>query len=247
MIIIPAIDLIEGRPVRLLKGDFNNVTKYHPNPVEVAKLIEDAGAKWLHVVDLDAARGTSENRVAIEKIRKSVNVKIEVGGGVKTIQDAKKLQEIGVDKVIIGSAIVADPELPEKWNNKVNVALIAGIDADNGKVKVSGWQKSSLLTDIQLANKLSHQPIGGIIYTNINRDGTLNGPDLHRSILVAQSASKPVVLSGGVGSEGDVDLVASVQNNSIVGLIIGKAWYEGKVTLKTLFKKYNQNEPTEWL
>ena len=246
MTIIPAIDLLEGHPVRLFRGDFKKVTKYQPNAVEIATEFEQAGAQWLHIVDLDAARGTGNNRLIIKDIRNAVKLKIEVGGGVRTLNDAQKLIETGVDHVIVGSAIVTDPELPEKWNKELQGPVIAGIDADKGIVKVSGWQKTSSLTDLQLSAKLSQQPIHGIIYTSISRDGTLSGPDLHRSINVAKASGKPVILSGGIGSTEDVDSIASFQDSGIAGLIIGKAWYEGKVRLKPLFEKYNQDKNARW-
>jgi phosphoribosylformimino-5-aminoimidazole carboxamide ribotide isomerase len=247
VLILPAIDLLDGRPVRLTRGDFAAATDYARDAVATAAELEALGAAWLHVVDLDAARGGSDNRALIGAIRAAVGLRLQVGGGVRTPADARRLVEMGVDRVVVGSALARDPDLPARWAGQVGDRLVAGIDADRGVVKTHGWQQRGGLADTELAARMSTQPVRGIVYTSIARDGTLAGPDIGRTRAVAGAAGRPVILSGGIGSEAHVAAVAAHAGAGVIGVIIGKAWYEGHVDLAALLEQYPQAaEQARW-
>lgn len=242
MLILPAIDLLDGRPHRLTRGDFGAATDYARDAVATAVELEALGAAWLHVVDLDAARGSGDNRALIGAIRAAVGMRLQVGGGVRTPDEARRLVEMGVDRVVVGSALAHDPELPARWAEQVGDRLVAGIDAYDGVVRTHGWQQRGGLADTELAERMSAQPVRGIVYTNIARDGTLGGPDIARTGAVARAAGRPVILSGGIGSEAHVAAVAAQAAAGVIGVIIGKAWYEGRVDLAALLERYPQAE-----
>ena len=242
MLILPAIDLLDGRPVRLTRGDFGAATDYARDAVASAVELEAMGAVWLHVVDLDAARGGGDNRALIGAIRAAVGLRLQVGGGVRTLADARLLVEMGVDRVVVGSALARDPELPSRWAEQVGDRLVAGIDAYDGVVKTHGWQQRGGLADTELAARMNIQPVRGIVYTSIARDGTLAGPDIERTGAMARAAGRPVILSGGIGSEAHVRAVEERAAAGVIGVIIGKAWIEGRVDLGNLLKRYPQAE-----
>ena len=247
MLILPAIDLLDGRPVRLTRGDFAARTDYARDATATARELEQAGARWLHVVDLDAARGSGDNRTAIAAIRAAVGLRVQVGGGVRTLDDARALLAIGVDRVVVGSALARDPELPARWAEQVGDRLVAGIDAYHGLVKTHGWQAGGGMTDTALATRMRKQPVCAIVYTNIARDGTLAGPDVERTAAVARAAGRPVILSGGIGAPEHVDAVAAAHDAGaagIAGVIIGKAWYEGRIDMHDLLARYPQDTTT---
>ncbi len=245
MLILPAIDLLDGRPVRLTRGNFAAATDYSRDAAGTARELEQAGARWLHVVDLDAARGSGDNRSLIAAIRAAVRLRLQVGGGVRTLDDARALLAIGVDRIVVGSALARDPELPAHWAGQVGNRLVAGIDADEGLVKTHGWQSGDGMTDTELAARMGEQPVSAIVYTSIARDGTLAGPDIARTVAVARASGRPVILSGGIGAPEHVDAVATVRERGvegIIGVIIGKAWYEGRVDMRDLLERYPQND-----
>ena len=245
MLILPAIDLLDGRPVRLTRGDFAARTDYARNAAGTARELERAGARWLHVVDLDAARGSGDNRTVIAAIRAAVGLRLQVGGGVRTLAAARDLLAIGVDRVVVGSALARDPELPARWAARVGDRLVAGIDADEGMVKTHGWQSGGSVADTELAARMREQPVRAIVYTSIARDGTLTGPDITRTAAVARAAGRPVILSGGIGGPEDVDAVAAAHAagaEGIAGVIIGKAWYEGRIDMTALLQRYPQDD-----
>ena len=241
MLILPAIDLLDGRPVRLTRGDFDAVTDYARDAAATAVELERKGARWLHLVDLDAARGSGDNRAPIAAIRAAVGVRLQVGGGVRTLDDARRLLDLGVDRVVVGSALAHDPELPERWAAQVGDRLVAGIDADEGVVKTHGWLAGGGVADTELAARMKQQPVCAIVYTSIARDGTLAGPDFARTVAVARSARKPVILSGGIGAAHDVDTAAALRADGVAGVIIGKAWIEGRIDLGELLLRYPQD------
>ena len=241
MLILPAIDLLDGRPVRLTRGDFDAVTDYARDAAGTAVELERKGVRWLHVVDLDAARGSGDNRAQIAAIRGAVGVRMQVGGGVRTLDDARRLLDLGVDRVVVGSALARDPRLPERWAAQLGDRLVAGIDADEGVVKTDGWLAGGGVADIELAARMKEQPVCAIVYTSIARDGTLSGPDYERTVAVARSAAKPVILSGGIGAAHDLDAVAALGAEGVVGAIVGKAWIEGRVDLGELLRRYPQD------
>ncbi len=248
MIIIPAIDLLDGKCVRLLKGDYNSVSSYENDPAVMAEQFQNMGVKRLHLVDLDAARGQGKNnRLQIRAIRKVFNGLIEVGGGVRTEEDIRELLDAGVDRLIVGTVLAKDPDLVESWIRKFGPVFIAGIDALDGEVKVSGWEKGTALGDEDLAVKCRQIGIKNIIYTNIAKDGTLEGPDLERTSRIAEVSGLAVTLSGGISSQDDVDRVCRDGNAGIKGIITGKAVYEGRIDIGSAVESYQKvNEEIDW-
>jgi phosphoribosylformimino-5-aminoimidazole carboxamide ribotide isomerase len=243
LIIIPSIDILNSECVRLYKGRYADVTVYSQDPVEIAQSYEKAGAKRIHVVDLDGARGKGKhNRDIIAKIRKTVSCTIEVGGGIRTEQDIEELMEIGVDNLILGTVFARDPEKVAEWIQKYDSYFIAGIDALNGEVKITGWEDDSGIKDTDLAKKAKDIGCKEIIYTNISNDGTLTGPDIDRTQLIAEESGMPVVLSGGISKREDVAEVVRRNCSLITGIIIGKAIYEEKVSVKDLIDSFQESQ-----
>ncbi len=245
MLIIPAIDIIDGKCVRLYKGDYSKVTNYSESPADVAVQLEEAGAKRIHIVDLDAAKGEGvNNRKTISEIRKKTSAVLELGGGIRADDDIKEILDIGIDRLILGTVFARKPEIGAEWIAKYGKNFIAGIDALNGDVKVSGWEKGSGVKDTELAAKAGEAGFCSIIYTNISRDGTLSGPDAQRTALIADASSLPVIVSGGISCEADFKNI--VENSSyegkIAGIITGKAFYENKFSLEDVVKKYQKDD-----
>jgi phosphoribosylformimino-5-aminoimidazole carboxamide ribotide isomerase len=239
MIIIPAIDLIDGKCVRLYKGDYSTSKVYNEDPVETAKAFEAAGAARIHIVDLDAARGDGNNRDVIKKIRSSVSAVVETGGGIRTTDDVEELVDCGIERMIAGTVLAKTPDKVAGWIARFGAKFIAGIDALNGEVKVSGWEKGSGLSDTELAKVSAEMGIISIVYTNIAKDGTLSGPDLENTLRIARESGIPVILSGGISSADDVGAVCSEASGSgIAGIITGKALYEGKMEIKSVIAEY---------
>ncbi len=232
MTAIPAIDLIDGRCVRLTEGDFDTVKVYGEDPVEVARSFAASGAERLHVVDLDAARGTGGNRESIKAIRKAFPGVLDVGGGIRSIEEARSLKSLGVDFLIIGTALVKKPDDVAAWADELGSVFVAGIDARDGEVKVSGWEDGSTIPAADLAVQARSLGMVEIIYTDISRDGTLSGPNIPETAAVAASSGLPVIISGGVGSMADLEKLAAEHPKGISGVIFGKALYEGRVNLK---------------
>jgi phosphoribosylformimino-5-aminoimidazole carboxamide ribotide isomerase len=245
MYLVPAIDLLGGACVRLTRGDYQRVERYSEDPVEVARRFEAAGARWLHVVDLDAARAPSDrhaplhgksNRPAIRRIARSVSCHLEVGGGIRSQKDVEELIKTGAKRLIIGTTFVRDPGKVSRWCGLFPGVLWAGIDADRGEVKVSGWERVAGLRDLELAAAAAELGLGGIVYTSIGRDGTLEGPDIERTNRIAEISGMSVILSGGIGNTEHVRRVVEQRHPGVEGLIIGKAIYRGLVDLEECFR-----------
>jgi len=232
MIVIPAIDLIDGRCVRLTEGAFDTVQAYSDNPATVAREMANAGAQRLHVVDLDAARGLENNLSAIRGIRQAFPGVIEVGGGIRTLKDAQRVLDIGVDYLIVGTAVAKTPKLVANWARALGPVLIAGIDARDGVVKTSGWKSESSLRAVELAAEVKQLGVIEIIHTDISRDGTLKGPNTAEAVAIAQVSGLPVIISGGIGSMEHLETLAASAPIGICGVIFGKALYEGRVNLE---------------
>ncbi|MDA3941341.1 MAG: 1-(5-phosphoribosyl)-5-[(5-phosphoribosylamino)methylideneamino]imidazole-4-carboxamide isomerase [Spirochaetia bacterium] len=242
MIIIPAIDLLDGSCVRLFKGNYNKSTTYASDPVEMAKKLVSSGCERLHIVDLDAARDRGKNnREIIRKIRNKIDVVIETGGGIRTDADVKDLLDIGIDRLILGTVFAKNPEIADRWTSKYGNHFIAGIDALKGEVKISGWEEGSSLRDTDLAKQAADNGIISIIYTNIDKDGTLEGPDIENSIRIAEVSKLPVIVSGGISSENDFKLIADLNHPGIGGVITGKAVYENRIDLQKAIGKYQKS------
>ncbi len=248
MIIIPAIDLIDGKCVRLTKGDYGTSRIYNDDPLETAKMFEASGAKRIHIVDLDAARGDGNNRSVIKKIRANVSCIIETGGGIRTTDDVRELVDCGITRMIAGTVLVKKPDLVAGWIAEFGRYFIAGIDSLDGEVKVSGWEKGSGLKDADLAKACSEMGIISIVFTNIARDGMLSGPDLENTIRIATRSGLPVILSGGISSAEDIRSVTEKGRDSgIAGIITGKAIYEGRIDIKSVITEYqSETGNTEW-
>ena len=245
MLIIPAIDIIDGKCVRLYRGDYNKVTSYSDSPADVAAQLEEAGAERIHIVDLDAAKGGGiNNRKTISEIRKRTSAVLELGGGIRGNDDIREILDIGIDRLILGTVFAKNPELGGEWTTEYGKKFIAGIDALNGEVKVSGWEKGSGVKDTELAAKAGQYGLCSIIYTNISRDGTLSGPDAERTALIADASSLPVIVSGGISCEDDFKNITENRNyeGRIAGIITGKAFYENKFSLKDVIEKYQKND-----
>ncbi len=239
MLIIPAIDLMNGKCVRLLRGRYDRSRVYDERPADMALRLAQAGPAWLHVVDLDAARGDADNRGAIEAIRRAVSCRIQVGGGIRSAGDVKRLLELGVDRLILGTVLATEPGTASEWLRRYGAGrFAAGIDARDGRVKVKGWVKDGGRDDQGLALGLATAGLERLVYTSIGRDGTLAGPDIERTNLVAKAAGIPTLLSGGIGSEEHVELVARERHPLVRGVITGKAIYEGKIDLARLIARF---------
>lgn len=238
MIIIPAIDLLDGSCVRLFKGNYNESTIYTSDPVEMAKKLVSAGCERIHIVDLDAARGKGKNnREIIRKIRNNIDVIIETGGGIRTGDDVKELLDIGIDRLILGTVFAKTPEIAGRWTEKYGNHFIAGIDALKGEVKISGWEEGSSLKDGDLAKQAAENGIISIIYTNIDKDGTLEGPDIENTIRIAEVSKLPVIVSGGISDENDFKIISDLNHPGIAGVITGKAVYENRIDLKLAIER----------
>jgi phosphoribosylformimino-5-aminoimidazole carboxamide ribotide isomerase len=240
MVIIPAIDLLDGNCVRLKQGNYDESTVYSGNPVETAKKFVGCGAERIHVVDLDAARGEGKNnRDKIASIRKAVTVPLEVGGGVRKVDDIRALLETGVDRLILGTVLAREVDMVAGWVREFGRVFIAGIDAKDGVVKVSGWHEKTPWSDIALARKAADIGIDEIIYTNIALDGMLAGPDIESTNKIAEAAGVSVILSGGIGSTADI---LEVYRSGISGVITGRALYDGRIDLQDAIKRLRKIE-----
>jgi phosphoribosylformimino-5-aminoimidazole carboxamide ribotide isomerase len=244
MMIIPAIDVLEGRCVRLKQGDYERSTTYDASPEEVARRHEAAGARWIHVVDLDAARSQGDNRRTIALIRKAVRSHIEVGGGVRSEDDIETLLSLGIDRVVLGTVLVREPERVQSWFRRFGEHLVAGVDALQGQVKISGWEQQAGLADEELVRRVAAQGFPRMIYTSIGVDGTLAGPDVAATERVAEASGMATILSGGISCDDDVATVADRAHRLIKGVITGKALYEGRIDLRGLIDRFQKGD--EW-
>ncbi len=241
MFIIPAIDLKDGKCVRLLQGKEDAVTVYSEDPVSTAKLWESCGVSVLHVVDLDGAfTGNQKNFHAIKKIREAVSMKIEVGGG---IRDARKMDEligIGIDWIILGTVAVEKPVMAEEACKRYPGQVLIGIDARGGKVAVKGWVEVTSIDARELAKRMETKGASGVIYTDISRDGMMTGPNIKAMDEMVRAVNIPVVASGGVSSLRDIRDLARIKG--LWGVITGKAIYSGAIDLREAIRISKQIE-----
>ena len=236
MTIYPAIDIKDGKCVRLYKGDYNKITVYNDNPLEVAKEFESLGAKFIHLVDLDGARdGESINKNIIFEIAKSVNIPVQTGGGIRDLKTVKEYIENGINRVILGTAAINDPEFLIEAIKTYKEKIVVGIDAKDGYAAYSGWEKLSGKRAVEFAKEV--EKIGGktIIYTDIATDGTLKGPSLSSTKELIDAVNIDIIASGGVSSYEDL---VEIKKINAEGVIVGRAIYEGKIDLKRTFKEF---------
>jgi phosphoribosylformimino-5-aminoimidazole carboxamide ribotide isomerase len=235
MLVIPAIDLKDGHCVRLLQGKKEAVTTYSNDPANTAKRWEAYGARLLHIVDLDGAfTGSQKNLQAIIKIRQSVKIALQVGGGIRNIGNVMNLFSAGIDRIIIGTAAIEDPEFLTYACNKHPGKVLIGIDAMNGMVAIKGWEEVTSVKAKELAKRLEMVGVSGIIYTDISRDGMLSGPNIEATGEMVESVRIPVIASGGVSCLEDIKNLMKVKK--LWGVITGKAIYSGALDLKEAMK-----------
>ena len=232
MDVIPAIDLLEGRCVRLYQGDYQQSQVYNDNPVEVARQWADEGATRLHLVDLDGAKqGKPVNLNTIEAIVRAISIPVQVGGGLRDRSSIAQLIGIGVDRTIVGTVAVENPTLVQELCQEFPGKIAVGIDARNGKVATRGWLETSEVLATDLAQQMAEYGVAAIIYTDIHRDGTLQGPNREALRELANHIDIPIIASGGVSSLSDVLGLLSLEPIGVTGVIIGKALYTGDVSL----------------
>ncbi|MFT5703775.1 MAG: phosphoribosylformimino-5-aminoimidazole carboxamide ribotide isomerase [Rickettsiales bacterium] len=232
MIIYPAIDLKDGKCVRLYQGDMNQVTIFNDSPKSQAKLFEDQGFKFLHIVDLDGAiAGNSANEKSVQEILKNINIPAQLGGGIRNLETIEKWLSLGINRVILGTVALQNPDLVRAAAKKFPNQIVVGIDAKDGMVATHGWMEGSTTSVIELAKKFEDAGVAAIVYTDISRDGTGTGADFEGTKALAENVSIPIIASGGIGSIEDVEKITQLKIN---GVIIGRALYDKKIEIESL-------------
>ena len=240
MKIFPAIDIKDKKCVRLIKGDFAKKTEYGISLVDQAGKYKDNGFKNLHVVDLDGAlTGDTVNLVTIQEIVNKYDLQIEVGGGVRSIDSIKKYVDLGVEKVILGSAAIKNKEFLKEACVKFKNKIALGLDAKDGNLLVSGWKENLKTKTLDFLKEINDYGVSRLIYTDTNRDGTKNSPNFDETIKIAELSKCPVIISGGVSSIKDIKKAKELENKNIEGIIVGKAIYDGDIKLEELAKELN--------
>ena len=233
MYLLPAIDILGGKAVRLAKGDYAQVTVYNDDPVSQARAFERAGAAWVHVVDLDGARtGEPSNLPLVERIVRETSLNVEVGGGIRTLETLERLADTGAARMVLGTALVSDPDLARRALKLVGPdRLTAGIDAKGGEVAVSGWVEGTGVSAADLARAMGQAGFVHLVYTDIARDGMQTGLDVRAYADMAAAFGHPIIASGGVSCAADIERLAPVAA-SIEGVITGRAVYEGTLSVE---------------
>ena len=240
MKIFPAIDIKDKKCVRLIQGNFENKTEYETTPLDQARKYKEHGFKNLHIVDLDGAlTGQIVNLNIIQEIVGKYNLKIEVGGGVRTLDSIKRYVDVGVEKIILGSAAIKNKEFLKEACVKFKNKIALGLDAKDGNLSVSGWKENLNIKTLDFLKDVNDYGISRLIYTDINRDGTKESPNFEESIKIAGVSNCPVIISGGVSSMKDIKKAKELNNKNIEGIIIGKAIYDGDIKLDELAKEIN--------
>jgi phosphoribosylformimino-5-aminoimidazole carboxamide ribotide isomerase len=232
MILFPAIDLKDGQCVRLFQGDMDQVTVFGDDPAAQARDFAAAGAKWLHVVDLNGAvSGRPVNEDAVKGILDAVDIPVQLGGGIRDRETIEFWLERGVRRVILGTIAVRDPALVEQASRKHPGRVAVGIDARDGMVAVEGWTETSATTALDLAKRFRDSCLAVIIYTDISRDGAMQGPNIEATVELAKAISVPVIASGGVSSMADLEALKKAGQGLLQGVISGRALYDGRIDL----------------
>jgi len=235
MIIFPAIDIKDGVCVRLIKGDYRQITSYENTPIDQATKYFQNGFNNIHIVDIDGAlHGRPVNSILIREIIKKVKSEIQIGGGIRTIEDISRWVEMGIDRVVMGTAAVENLELLETACNKFKNKIAVSLDAKDGLIALSGWKKQTNISAIDLIKKIQNFGVSRIIYTDINRDGTKQGPNIKDTVELSSKSTIPLVISGGVSSLEDIKKVKSLNDSNIEGIIVGKSIYDGDIKISDL-------------
>jgi phosphoribosylformimino-5-aminoimidazole carboxamide ribotide isomerase len=238
MKIFPAIDIKDQKCVRLIKGDFDNKTEYETSPINQAKKYKDHGFKNLHIVDLDGAlTGNTVNLDIIQEIVNKFDLKIEVGGGIRSLDSIKKYVDSGVEKVILGSAAIKNKDFLKEACTKFKNKIALGLDAKDGNLSVSGWKENLNVKTLDFLQEVNDFGISRLIYTDINKDGTKSSPNLKETVKIAEISKCSVIISGGVSSIIDIKKAKELNNKNIEGIIVGKAIYDGDINLEELAKE----------
>ena len=238
MIIFPAIDIKGGMCVRLIKGDFKQITSYENTPIDQATMYFQNGFNNIHIVDLDGAlNGRPVNSILIQEIIKKVKAKIQIGGGIRTIEDIGRWVEMGADKVVMGTAAVENVELLKTACNKFKNKIAVSLDAKNGLIALSGWKKQTDISVIDFIKEIENFGVSRIIYTDINKDGTKKGPNIKDTLELSNKVKIPFIISGGISSIDDIKKVKSLNNSNIEGVIVGKSIYDGDIKISELAKQ----------
>ena len=237
MKIFPAIDIKDKKCVRLIKGDFDNKTEYKISPLDQASKYKDHGFQNLHIVDLDGAlTGKTINLHIIQQIVSKYDLKIEIGGGIRSLDSIKQYIDAGVEKVILGSGAIKNKEFLKEACENFKSQIALGLDAKDGNLSVSGWKENLNVKTIDFLQEVNSYGASRIIYTDINRDGMKTGPNFDETVKIAELSNCPVVISGGVSSINDIKKAKEL-NNKIEGIIVGKAIYDGDIKLEELAKE----------
>lgn len=237
MLIIPAIDIKEGKCVRLREGQFSDTEVFSDDPIKVALNWADKGAEMLHIVDLDGARyGKLTNISLVEKMIKKMSIPVQVGGGIRSYQEVKNLINLGASRVILGTILWKDKTLAEKLFEDFSEKIVAGIDARDGYVAIEGWQNVTPVDALDFARKMEKIGAKRIIYTDIRRDGTLMGPDIENIEIMLKNINILLICSGGIASLNDIKKLKKIKDSNLEGIIIGKALYKGRIILEEALK-----------
>ena len=237
MIIFPAIDIKDGVCVRLIRGDYRQITSYENSPIDQATKYFQNGFNNIHIVDIDGAlHGRPVNSILIKEIIKKVKSKIQIGGGIRTIDDISRWIEMGIDRVVMGTAAVENLELLETACNKFKNKIAVSLDVKDGLIALSGWKKQTNISAIDFIKKIQNFGVSRIIYTDINRDGTKQGPNIKDTVELSSKSTIPLVISGGVSSLEDIKKIKSLSNSNIEGVIVGKSIYDGDIKISDLAK-----------
>ena len=242
MILFPAIDIKNGSCVRLFQGKMEEATIFNKDPVNQAKIFESKGCKWIHVVDLDGAiKGESVNQEIIKKIISSVNVKIQLGGGIRNIQTIDNWFGIGIERLVLGSLIVNNPNLVKEAIKRYPGKIVLGIDLIDDKLAIEGWVKKTDIKANDVAKNFNNQDIAAFLCTNIKKDGAMKGIDLDFILNNINIFSKPIIASGGITSIKDLQILKDNEKKGIEGVICGRALYEGKIDLVEAIKIFKKD------
>ena len=230
MLVIPAVDILEGKCVRLVRGEPKKSKVYYEDPLEAAQLLEDQGAEIIHLIDLDATLGSGQNMKTIKKLMKNIDVKVQIGGGIRTLEKADALLKLGAYRIIFGTAAVKNPLLVEEAVNQHGSKSVAvAIDETKGKVTYHGWKNRSEIDYLDLARTFETMGVGALIFTSVSVDGTLKGPRMEKIVNLVEAVKVPVIASGGVAS---LDDLVELAGTGVEGVVVGAALYEKKFTLK---------------